>query len=55
MFAAFPSVDRNVLDLLRRFRSLAVAVKCWMEPDRDPELAEAAAVHLRLLRAETLM
>jgi hypothetical protein len=51
---AFPSVDREALSLLRRVRSLCVAVKCWIEPDRAPEVAEAADVHLRLLRGEAL-
>ena len=52
--AKFPSADLEVLSLLRRVRSLCVAVKCWIEPDRAPELAEAAQVHLRLLRGEEL-
>ena len=52
--AAFPSVDRARLALLRRVRSLCVAVWCWIEPDRAPELAEAAELHLRLLRGETI-
>lgn len=51
---AFPSADRDDLRLLRRVRSLCVAVKCWIEPDRAPELGEAADVHLRLLRGERL-
>jgi hypothetical protein len=52
--AEFPSVNRELLALLRRVRSLCVAVKCCIEPDRAPELAEAANVHLRLLRGEAL-
>lgn len=53
--AVFPNVDPNFLALLRRVRSLCVAVKCWVEPDRSPEVREAADVHLRLLRGERLL
>jgi hypothetical protein len=35
-------------------RSLCVAVWCWAQPERAPEVDEAADVHLRLLRGETL-
>ena len=48
----FPGADRDLLAILRRMRSLCVAVKCWIEPDRAPEVFEAAHVHLRLLRGE---
>jgi len=48
----FPNVDRDLLAPLRRMRSLCVAVKCWLDPDRAPEVGEAAAIHLRLLRGE---
>lgn len=51
--SAFPDVDHNVLALLQRMRSLCVATKCCAEPDRAPEVQEAAQVHLRLLRGET--
>ncbi len=50
----FPRVNREVLGLLRRMRSLCVAVKCWIDPDRAPEVGEAAVVHLRLLRGQPL-
>ena len=51
---AFPHIDRDLLTLLRRVRSLCVAVKCWIDPGRAPEVGEAAVVHLRLLRGEPL-
>jgi len=51
---AFSRVDRELLGPLRRMRSLCVAVKCWMDPDRTPEVGEAAVVHLRLLRGQPL-
>jgi Ser/Thr protein kinase RdoA (MazF antagonist) len=51
---AFHQIDRDLLALLRRMRSLCVAVKCWLDPDRAPEVKEAATVHLRLLRGEPL-
>jgi hypothetical protein len=43
-------VDAGLLQLLGRARSLCVAVWCWVQPDRAPEVTEAAHVHLRLLR-----
>jgi len=49
---AFPHVDRDLLALLRRMQSLCVTVKCWLDPDRAPEVREAAIVHVRLLRGE---
>ncbi|HYT78648.1 MAG TPA: phosphotransferase [Actinomycetota bacterium] len=51
---AFGPIDQELLSLLRRMRSLCVAVKCWMDPGRAPEVAEAAVVHLRLLRGDAL-
>jgi hypothetical protein len=44
------TVDAELLGLLGRARSLCVAVWCWVEPDRAPEVAETARFHLRLLR-----
>jgi Phosphotransferase enzyme family len=49
--SAFEQVDDELLALLRRAKSLCVAVWCWRQPDRAPEVGEAAHVHLRLLRA----
>lgn len=46
---AFPA-DRELLELLERARSLCVAVWCWVQPERAPEVAGAASFHLRLLR-----
>jgi hypothetical protein len=43
-------VDQGLLELLGRARSLCVAVWCWVQPERAPVVAEAAHVHLRLLR-----
>jgi hypothetical protein len=51
---AFPAIDWQLLALLRRMRSLCVAVKCWIDPGRAPEVGEAAVVHLRLLRGHPL-
>lgn len=50
----FGPIDAELLAFLRRMRSLCVAVKCWIDPGRAPEVAEAAVVHLRLLRGEAL-
>ena len=52
--AFFPAVDRELIGVLRRMRSVCVAAKCWVAPDRAPELREAALVHLKLLRRESL-
>ncbi len=50
----FPDVDDELIALLRRMRSVCVAAKCWVEPNRAPEVCEAAHVHLKLLRGERL-
>ncbi len=47
---AFGDADAHLLALLRRLRSLCVAVWCSVQPDRAPEVAEAADFHLRLQR-----
>lgn len=43
----------ELLTLLRAAGSLCVAVKCWMQPGRAPEVAEAAQLHLAWLRERT--
>jgi hypothetical protein len=50
----FPGVDDELIALLRRMRSVCVAAKCWVEPNRAPEVSEAAHIHLKLLRGERL-
>ena len=50
----FGQVDRELVLLLRRMRSVCIAAKCWVEPNRAPEVREAARVHLKLLRGEPL-
>jgi Ser/Thr protein kinase RdoA (MazF antagonist) len=47
---AFEDYDAGLLDLLRQLRSLCVAAWCWVQPERAPEVAEAARFHLRLLK-----
>lgn len=51
---AYPSVDRKLLAVLSRMRSLTVSTWCWMQYGRAPEVDEAAHVHLNLLREESL-
>jgi hypothetical protein len=51
---AFGPIDQELLGLVRRMRSLCVAVKCWIDPERAPEVGEAAGVHLRRLRGQPL-
>jgi hypothetical protein len=50
----FADVDVELVVLLRRMRSVCVAAKCWVEPDRAPEVRDAAHIHLKLLRGEPL-
>jgi Ser/Thr protein kinase RdoA (MazF antagonist) len=54
VLARFPDADHELIAILRRMRSVCVATKCWVAPDRAPELREAALVHLKLLRGQTL-
>ena len=49
----FAGIDPEALSQLRRARSLCVAIWCWFQPDRAPEVREAAELHLRRLRAGT--
>lgn len=46
-----PSVDGDLLELMGELRSLCVTVWCSMNPDRAPELSDAARHHLSRLRA----
>ena len=48
--ASFPYVDEDLLEALGAVTSLCVATWCWMQPQRAPEVAEAAAFHLNVLR-----
>jgi hypothetical protein len=47
----FPNADRELIVTMRRMRSVSVAAKCWVAPERAPELREAAHVQLKLLRS----
>lgn len=48
--AAFDNVRAELLGVLRQTVSFCVAVWCWADPGRAPDVAEAAHVHVRLLR-----
>jgi hypothetical protein len=50
----FPDADDELISILRRMRSVCVAAKCSVAPERAPQLREAAHVHLRLLRGQRL-
>jgi hypothetical protein len=50
----FPDADRAMIATMRRMRSVCVAAKCWVAPERAPQLREAADVHLKLLRGQPL-
>lgn len=50
--ALYPPVDSGLLENLSLARSLCVATWCWMQPERAPEVAEAAGYHLSRLRTK---
>lgn len=54
VLTGFPEADRERISVMRRMRSVCVAAKCWVEPERAPEVREAAHVHLKLLRGQRL-
>jgi len=49
--SALPDLDRRLMETLGLFKSFCVAVWCWSEPDRAPEVREAAEYHLSRLRS----
>jgi len=51
--AAFAPLDPALFRRLSMLRSLTVAVWCWSDADRSPEVREAAAYHLRRLKRES--
>jgi aminoglycoside/choline kinase family phosphotransferase len=50
----FFAADYELIPMMRRMRSVCLAAKCWVAPERAPELREAADVHLNLLRGQPL-
>jgi Ser/Thr protein kinase RdoA (MazF antagonist) len=48
---AFPYLDKRLMEVLGYFKSFCVTVWCWSEPDRAPEVREAAEYHLSCLRS----
>jgi hypothetical protein len=46
----FGPIDRALLERFSLLRSLTVAVWCWADADRSPDIREAAEYHLRRLR-----
>jgi len=46
----YPPSDSALLKILNLTRSLCVATWCWMQPERAPEVEEAAYFHLSRLR-----
>jgi hypothetical protein len=51
----FPNVDRALLQRLSLLRSVTVAVWCWNDAARSPEVREAAEYHLGRLRRARLV
>lgn len=48
--SAHPELNRQLMEVLGGFKSFCVAVWCWSQPDRAPEVREAAEYHLGRLR-----
>jgi molybdopterin-guanine dinucleotide biosynthesis protein A len=48
--AHFPEADRELLTRMRQLLSAVVAVWCWHQAERAPEVAEAAEFHLERVR-----
>jgi hypothetical protein len=48
--SALPRLDERLTEVLGALKSFCVAVWCWSEPDRAPEVREAAEYHLGRLR-----
>ncbi len=47
--SALPHLDRQLMEILGLLKSFSVAVWCWSQPDRAPEVREAAEYHLSRL------
>lgn len=48
--AALPHLDGRLMEVLGALKSFCVAVWCWSEPDRAPDVRAAAEYHLSRLR-----
>lgn len=48
--AAHTELDKELMQVLRSLKSFCVAVRCWSQPNRAPEVREAAEYHLGRLR-----
>jgi hypothetical protein len=48
---AVPHLDKRLMETLGLFKSFCVAVWCWSQPDRAPEVREAAEFHLNRLQS----
>jgi len=44
--SACPDLNKPLMNILSQLRSFRVAVWCWSQPDRAPEVREAAEYHL---------
>ncbi|MDQ3817389.1 MAG: aminoglycoside phosphotransferase family protein [Acidobacteriota bacterium] len=47
--SAYPDLDKRLMEILGGLRSFRVAVWCWAQPSRAPEVREAAEYHLSRL------
>ena len=46
-----PDLDKQLMEILGDLRSFRVAVWCWSQPNRAPEVREAAEYHLSRLHS----
>ncbi|MEW6736360.1 MAG: phosphotransferase [Acidobacteriota bacterium] len=46
-----PGLNKQLMEILCDLRSFRVAVWCWLQPDRAPEVLEAAEYHLSRLHS----
>lgn len=48
--SVLPQLDKRLMEVLGALKSFCVAVWCWSQPNRAPEVREAAEYHLGRLR-----
>lgn len=49
--SALPNLDKRLMEILGLFKSFCVTVWCWSQPNRAPEVREAAEYHLSRLHS----
>jgi hypothetical protein len=49
--SSWPGLNEQLMEVLRALRSFRVAIWCWSQPERAPEVRKAAQYHLRRLHS----